>query len=69
MKLNLNECSAVHNHKVPMHRHKTHQNSSNMKRKGTLFALSMYGLFLDNATWILAGPQGMKLTNFRSLIL
>ena len=63
------QCSAVHNHEVLMPRHKPNNSSTKMKRKGTLLALSMYGLFLDKATWILAGPQGMKLTNFRSLIL
>ena len=32
----------------------------------TLLAVSMYGLFLDKATWMEAGPQGMKSTNLRS---
>lgn len=28
-----------------------------------------YGDFLDSATWMLAGPQGMKLASFLSRIL
>lgn len=35
----------------------------------TLWAEGRYGDFLDKATWMLAGPQGMKLASLRSLIL
>lgn len=35
----------------------------------TRWAEGRYGDFLDRATWMLAGPQGMKLANFRSRIL
>lgn len=35
----------------------------------TRWAEGRYGDFLDNATWMLAGPQGMKLASLRSRIL
>ncbi|KAF3845981.1 hypothetical protein F7725_003059 [Dissostichus mawsoni] len=35
----------------------------------TLWAEGRYGDFLDRATWMLAGPQGMKLASLRSRIL
>lgn len=35
----------------------------------TLWAEARYGDRLDKATWMLAGPQGMKLASLRSLIL
>lgn len=35
----------------------------------TRWAEGRYGDFLDKATWMLAGPQGMKLASFRSRIL
>ena len=35
----------------------------------TLWAEGRSGDFLDRATWMLAGPQGMKLASFRSRIL
>ena len=38
-------------------------------RPDTLWEVCTYGDFLDRATWMEAGPQGMKLANFLSLIL
>lgn len=35
----------------------------------TRWADGRYGDFLDKATWMLAGPQGMKLASLRSRIL
>ena len=34
----------------------------------TLCGVSMYGLRFERATYMLAGPQGMKLASFLSLI-